>query len=302
MRPLATTLAAALVVFAGCSSAPSPAPRPVPATAAPAAISPAVPPASDQLDALAWYQTSEEARRLSQSVFASAARALEAALTDPGWSALGQGPEAAHLPPAIITDIDETILDNSALQGRFLADGTRFDERTFKAWVEAAEGAALPGSLAFVKRATERGVTIFYVSNRDVDEEPGTRRNLAREGFPLPEGLDVVLSRGERPEWGSDKESRRLEVARSYRVLLLLGDDLNDFLSGVREAGVDRRRELAEGASARWGTSWFVLPNPLYGSWERALVGASPSSLPPADVHARKRAALRQFDGELPPQ
>jgi acid phosphatase len=259
-------------------------------------------PASDQLDALAWFQTAEEARRLSESIFAAAARALDEALAEPGWSALGQGPEAAALPPAVITDLDETLLDNSALQARFLAEGTRFDERIFQAWVEAAEAEAMPGALEFARRARARGVTLFYLSNRDAEEEPGTRRNLARLGFPLPEALDAVLSRGERPEWGSDKESRRREVARSYRVLLLLGDDLNDFLSGAREADRETRRRLAEGARARWGRSWFVLPNPLYGSWERALLGgAAPQSLAPEEVRRRKRVALRAFEGALPP-
>ena len=68
-----------------------------------------------------------------------------------------------------------------------LADGTRFDEPTFKAWVEAGEGRALPGALELLRLAADRGVEIFYVSNRDADEEPGTRRNLVREGFPVPE-------------------------------------------------------------------------------------------------------------------
>ncbi len=299
----APLLATALLVVAGCSSAP--APEPIVAPVAPVAITaPApfvAPPPSDQLDALAWYQTSEEARRLSQAVFAAATTALEAALADPGWSALGQGPEAASLPPAIITDIDETLLDNSALQARFLADGTRYDPAKFKAWVSAAEAVALPGAVELAQLAEARGVTLFYVTNRDADEEPGTRRNLTSARFPLPATVDVVWMRGERPEWGSDKESRRQEVARSYRVLLLLGDDLGDFLPGSRDATVERRHELAEGANARWGRSWFLLPNPLYGSWERALLGAQPGTMPPEEVRARKRAALRRFEGPLPP-
>jgi predicted secreted acid phosphatase len=148
--------------------------------------------------------------------------------------------------------------------------------------------------------AQRTGATIYYVELFPAAqaEADGARPVLAL--MPLPGDVDVVLARGERPEWGSDKESRRREVARSYRVLLLLGDDLNDFVSAFG-ADLDERRRLAEAASARWGTSWFVLPNPLYGSWERALVGAAPQSRPADEVRAKKRAALRGFERALPP-
>lgn len=299
MRNLALGLG--FLVLCGCGSSMAPNAPSSPATPPVAQPSSAAdaPAASDQLDAVAWYQNAEEARRLMQSVFAAATTALDAGLADPSWSALDQGPEAAALPPAIIADLDETLLDNSALQVRFLLDQVRFDEPTFSAWVEAAEAVAIPGALDFARRAAESGVTLFYVSNRDAHEEAGTRRNLERLGFPLRSDRDVVLSRGERPEWGSDKESRRREVARDHRVLLLLGDDLNDFLSGVRESDGATRRRLADTASEKWGRSWFLLPNPLYGSWERAIVGANPGSKPIGEVRARKRASLRGFEGSL---
>jgi acid phosphatase len=287
------------LTLTGCASAPAPAGPPrVPA---PAVSEPSAAAANDQLDALAWFQTAEEARRLSQSVFVAAARALDDALADPSWSALGQGAEAAALPAAVIADVDETLLDNSALQARFVAEGIRFDERIFAAWVEAGEAEAVPGAREFAELLRRRGVTLFYVTNRDDEREAATRRNLERAGFALSGEPDVVLTRGERPEWGSDKESRRQEVARAHRVLLLLGDDLNDFVSAYG-ASLDERRRLAEAASARWGTSWFVLPNPLYGSWERALVGAAPQSRPVDEVRAKKRAALRGFEPPSPPE
>ncbi len=83
-----------------------------------------------------------------------------------------------------------------------------------------------------------------------------------------------MLSKGERPEWGSDKGSRRAYVAASHRVLLLIGDDFGDFLSGAR-AGLEARRELAQAHRQRWGRSWIALPNPVYGSWERAITGGA---------------------------
>ncbi|MCB1035730.1 MAG: 5'-nucleotidase, partial [Acidobacteria bacterium] len=78
------------------------------------------------------------------------------------------------------------------------------------------------------------------------------------------------LTRYEREEWQSDKETRRAEVARVYRVVLLVGDDLNDFISGGR-AGVEDRQALFDSTLERWGQEWILLPNPMYGSWEKAL-------------------------------
>jgi acid phosphatase len=60
-------------------------------------------------------------------------------------------------------------------------------------------------------------------------------------------------------------------VARSYRILLLIGDDLGDFVTGAR-ARPEERVALAERYAPRWQTDWILLPNPYYGSWERALV------------------------------
>ena len=274
----------------GCRSAP-------PAPARPAGGAPAAAAAQryESLRALLWFQTAEECRRIQLATFAAARVALEAALADAGRSALGQGAEAASLPPAVVTDVDETLLDNSAFEGGLLRSGETFNLRSWEAWVEARSATALPGALEFARFAAERGVTVFYLSNRDAPFETATRDNLAREGFPLRADVDTVLLRGERPEWGSDKEARRREVAATHRVLLLLGDDLNDFLSGVDSATPEARRALADAHAGRFGVSWFLFPNPLYGSWERALEAGRPRSQDAAEAFGRRLGSVRAF-------
>ena len=244
----------------------------------------------EHLNAVLWMQTSAEARALSLATFAAAARELDAALADASRSALGQGVAAAALPPALIADIDETLLDNSGFQGRLVVERRRYERSIWKEWVDRAAAPAMPGAAELARRARERGVTLFYVTNRDADLEAATRANLAGAGFPLPEGIDVVLTRGERPEWRSDKSGRREEIARSYRVLLLLGDDLNDFVAATG-ASVEERRRLVDEAAARWGRDWFVLPNPSYGSWSDALVRGGDRS--PAGELRRKLEQVR---------
>jgi acid phosphatase len=119
-------------------------------------------------------------------------------------------------------------------------------------------------------------VTIFYVTNRAAALKVATRANLGKDGFPLESRMDTLYCQGEKPEWGPDKTTRRAEIARKFRILLLFGDDLNDFISGASDS-VARRRELVEPYSDRWGKQWIVLPNPMYGSWEAALYRSIPN-------------------------
>jgi 5'-nucleotidase (lipoprotein e(P4) family) len=286
----APTLAAILASTAtGCRSAIAPAPA---AATAPAGASART---YQELDALLWFQTAEEHRQIRRETFRAAESALVAALADPTWSAVGQGPEAAGLPPAVITDVDETLLDNSAFEGGLLRAGKTFNEADWKAWVEARRASVLPGALEFARFAAAHGVTIFYVTNRDEPYEQATRDNLAAAGFPLRDDVDVILLRGERPDWVTDKESRRRFVASSYRVLLQLGDDLNDFVTGVDRAPVETRRAIADAHAELFGTRWFVVPNPLYGSWQRALTAGQPKPADAAEALRRELEQVRAF-------
>jgi acid phosphatase len=116
-------------------------------------------------------------------------------------------------------------------------------------------------------------VTVFYVTNRNAHLEGPTRVNLERHEFPLREDLDTLLLRGERPEWGtSDKGSRRAEVAAGYRILLLIGDNMGDFVSAA-SGSVTERQVFADQHAEYFGTRWVALPNPQYGSWEGAVIG-----------------------------
>jgi len=218
-----------------------------------------------------WVQTSVEHAALCRQAFAAAASHLDAALADPQWSAaLEQGPHSERLPPAIIVDVDETILDNSPFQGALLKEGKVFDPALFNLWVEEARARALPGAVEFLNRAHRRGVTIFYITNRNADEEAATRDNLARSGFPLEDGVDTLLMRKEHSGWGWDKGSRRALVARAHRVLMLIGDDFNDFISNSRTS-LAQRRQMSALHQHWWGERWIIMPNPGYGSWLGAI-------------------------------
>jgi len=226
----------------------------------------------EALNAVLWTQTAVEYRAVTMQAYATARRALNRALADSNWSAaLEQRGDYTHLPPAIILDADETALDNSPYQARrILADGG-FTRDSWKAWVEEAAARPVPGALAFAQYAASKGVAVFFVSNRRAALEAATRHNLAEQGFPVAPNFDSILLRGEKPDWEtSDKTPRRAAIAKRYRILLLVGDNLGDFIGDVNQT-IARRAAMAKPYDSYWGERWIMLPNPQYGSWQGAL-------------------------------
>lgn len=231
------------------------------------------PAANENLNATLWQQTSAEYQAVALQTYRAAADKLDDALADKTWVAAVEqtAAEAKGKPPAIILDVDETVLDNSAYQARLIKSGETYDTATWNAWCDEAQAGAVPGALALTKKAADKGVTVFYVTNRDHSVEEATRQNLAKLGFPLADDTDTILTKHEKEGWGSDKTPRRELVAKNYRIVMLFGDNLGDFVAKSAAQGAPQARvDAAMNYEKRWGTSWFMLPNPMYGYWESA--------------------------------
>jgi acid phosphatase len=235
--------------------------------------------ANENLHAVLWTQTAVEFRALALQTYDAARDALADALADPGWTAMPEQLAMGNyetLPPAVVLDVDETVLDNAVYQARMIEDGTLFSRETWSAWVEEAAAPPVPGVLAFTQAAADLGITVVYLTNRRGSGEAATRRNLEALGFPIDASFDAVLTRGDltrngEPEFDTgEKGPRREHVAERFRVLQLFGDNLGDFLSDV-ETSPAERDAIAEPYADWWGSRWFMLPNPQYGSWEGAL-------------------------------
>jgi acid phosphatase len=245
------------------------------------------------LDSVLWMQTAAEHDAAYLQAYRQAQSALDRALKDRHWTAaLEQTGKFNKLPPAIILDIDETILDNGRAQAQDILDDTHsFDPARWDSWAQRGEAGALPGSVQLTQYAASRGVKVFYVTNRTAAQETATRQNLARLNFPLDGKLDTVYCANEKPDWTSDKGTRRQAIAQRFRILMLFGDDLGDFLSNVRQSP-EERRQLADKYASYWGERWIVLPNSAYGSWEGALYGFD-YSLGPVEQLRRKAGQLQ---------
>lgn len=253
--------------------------------------------AHENLHSTLYVQTAAEYAALTRQVFRSARQQMRRALRDTAWTAFPPQEDDAgyrRQPPAVVVDVDETVLDNSPYQARLIQEGEPYATETWNAWVREAEAEAVPGAVRFAQAAAEAGVTVVYLTNRDASVEAATRRNLRALGFPLGSHAkaerDVILTQGEEPGWEA-KEPRREAVAEDFRILLFLGDNLGDFLPDV-ERSIEARQQLVERHAGYWGRRWFVLPNPQYGSWEAALYGYD-YGLSRAERLRRKRERLR---------
>jgi 5'-nucleotidase (lipoprotein e(P4) family) len=167
---------------------------------------------------------------------------------------------------AIITDVDETVLDNSYYEASQLMKGADFSSESWKEWTGQSRATAVPGALRFLQLAQRKWVEVFYVSNRDTSEVSSTIANLVRLGFPNADKDHMLFLAGT-----SSKEARRQAVMKNFRVIMMLGDNLNDFSVVFEKKNSEERSREAGQLKDEWGRMFIVLPNATYGEWENAL-------------------------------
>lgn len=170
------------------------------------------------------------------------------------------------MPRAVVVDIDETVLDNSPAQAFGIKNKLPFNLKDWYAWGEMRKAKAVPGAVDFANYAKSKGVRIFYVSNRDEVQKTATIDNLKAAGFPDISAENVILRQKE-----STKEPRRMAIAEKYRIVILMGDNLNDLSNVYENKSVADRFAEVEKARELYGNKFIVLPNAMYGEWETAI-------------------------------
>lgn len=253
------------------------------------------PPVVDErLQSMLWVQTSLEYRASCAQAYAGATRALDAGLAAPRHTAATEqvNKPCRFKPPAIILDVDETVLDNAPMQARLVANGTSFNREQWNEWCLDSSAKLIEGVGPFLKYARSRGVTVFFVTNRSSELDAATAKNLTNElGYEVTP--EMVMCKGERPEWTSNKSSRRTVVADTHRIILLIGDQFGDFIQ-IEEGTPEERVEAGKSYMTQLGRSWILIPNPNYGDWEQALYNYD-FSLDRNEIKRRKNAALRPW-------
>ena len=167
---------------------------------------------------------------------------------------------------AIITDIDETILDNSPYAVHQAYKGKEYESPSWYEWTEKAAADTMPGAASLLKYAASKNIEIFYITNRDERERTATLKNLQRFNLPNADESHLLTKQS-----ASSKEARRQQVMKDYEVLLLMGDNLADFSILFDKKTEAERKFNTDLYSGEFGKKFIVFPNANYGDWESSL-------------------------------
>ena len=169
-------------------------------------------------------------------------------------------------PRALMVDIDETVLDNSPAQAYNIRNHLAFATKQWYAWGEMRKAKAIPGAVDFLNYANSKGVKVFFASNRDEAQKQATIDNLKSVGFTNISDENVLLRTTE-----SSKEARRQFILKKYRIVLSIGDNLDDHATVFEKKSVADRFAEVDKAKDLFGRQYIMLPNAMYGTWENAI-------------------------------
>ncbi|PEL96121.1 5'-nucleotidase, lipoprotein e(P4) family [Bacillus cereus] len=207
-----------------------------------------------QVMANAWYQTAGEVKALYHQGYNIGKMQLNATLA-----------KGTEKKTAIVLDLDETVMDNSPYQAMIVKAKKGFPYK-WEEWIQQAKAEAFPGAVSFLQYANEKGVAIYYISNRKQSQLDATLQNLQKLNIPQADKGHILLQGKEE----KGKEERRKKVASEYDIVLFFGDNLSDF-TGFDEKSVQDRNQAVEEMHDVFGEKFIVFPNQMYGDWESAL-------------------------------
>lgn len=217
-----------------------------------------------QVGAVLYMQKAAEYRALTYQAFNLARWQLDADLDKKNEKKLPKADQKR--PRAVVVDIDETVLDNSPAQAYNIRNRQAFVLKDWYAWGEMRKAKAIPGAVDFLNYANSKGVKVFYVSNRDEVQKQATMDNLKSAGFADITPDNVVLRTTD-----SSKEARRQAILQKYRIVILMGDNLDDLSNVFEKRSVADRFAEVDKIKTDWGKRFIVLPNAMYGTWENAV-------------------------------
>jgi 5'-nucleotidase (lipoprotein e(P4) family) len=190
---------------------------------------------------------------------------------------------------AIITDLDETILDNSYSEAQLIKEGMEHSNQSWREWTSKSAATGVPGAVEFLQMAKKKGITIFYISNRDTGDVASTLINLKKLQLPDADTAHMLFLSNT-----SSKETRRQIVMNSYNVVMLLGDNLNDFMQVFEGKKSSDRFVETDKVKDVWGKRFIVLPNATYGEWENAVYDYD-RKLNHKEREAKRKAKLQGY-------
>ena len=223
-------------------------------------------------NAVTWQTASKEYAFLTESIYQQATESLlTMSLPDTPW--------------AVVMDVDETVLDNSAYQVGLDRTGHSFTPATWADWVASEQALLVPGVDDFISTVFEKGGTVAFVTNRDREQDGHTWSNMLAAGLSVTKDNACLMGRSSADRTSvdnqtrfNDKDLRRQQVEEgssscfnpdgerhgtfpASTIVMQVGDNIEDF-SGVTQESADVEMLMADNRG-----QYVLLPNPMYGSW-----------------------------------
>ena len=228
-----------------------------------------------------WVQTSAEYRALCQQAYNMARMMLDKDLAE----------VKTDKKRIVIVDGDETTIQANEYEAYMIGKDLEYPSQWYD-WVASASGKAIPGAVEFLTYAASKGVETYYVTNRKVDlEYQGTLDNLKKLGYPSVDAEHVVY----RQKGASDdKQPRQMALEEKYHLVAYVGDNLEDYPISIYQKPIEERYRISDAHKDEWGKRFIVLPNPMYGAWEKAIKD-NKKGVPAEEQNKLRKALLRQW-------
>lgn len=239
-----------------------------------------------QVSGVLYMQTAAEYRALAYQAFYWAKVTLDADFDKKNVKKLPKTEQKR--PRAVVVDVDETVLDNSPQQANAIKLRRAFNPKDWQDWCNLRTAKPIAGAVEFLQYANAKGVKVFYVTNREQPERAATLDNLKSAGFPDVTDETVITKTDT-----SSKEKRRADIEAKYRIVILMGDNLNDHAQQFEKKSIADRFAETDKAKQFWGTKFIVLPNAMYGEWESAIYNYKRPT--EADKTAARNSALSGY-------
>jgi len=228
-----------------------------------------------------WQQHAAEYRALAYQAFNLARYRLEDIL---------QQEKQGEKPIAIITDIDETVLDNSRFNAKLIEEDVAYNKERWIKWAKQIKAEPVPGSQEFFNHVKDKGVEVFYISNRFKGNKAPTVKNMRKYDFPYADSAHIFLK-----DTTSGKQPRHEKVLANHNVVLYLGDNLSDFHSSFDDKSTQKRNQLVDSMKNKFGKKFIVFPNPMYGAWQTDGIYEGKYDWTAAEKDSIRKAKLKAY-------
>lgn len=211
------------------------------------------------VNAVVWQQTSAEYEALCYQAYNIARKELQ--------SNVAGGADYTGYPAAVIMDLDETVLDNTPYEAQLILENKNYSKASWDNWVNSMKAELVPGAKEFIEFATNMGLHIIFISNREQNLLEPTMQNLMELGININRENYYLKIKT------SNKSDRRQNVESEFQIVMLIGDNLtDDFSEEFNEVqNITQREQFTNANKEKFGHKYIILPNPMYGGWQNAL-------------------------------